>query len=89
MKTMVFGEGIVELGANWIHGATLSNSVFTLAAQNNLLYPYVLLDRYDNLTKDRFMKKRLILLFCHIKTIYIKSQLQKLHLLETDMFLMY
>ncbi|XP_071106056.1 spermine oxidase-like [Haliotis cracherodii] len=47
MKTMVFGEGIVELGANWIHGATLSNSVFTLAAQNNLLYPYVLLDRME------------------------------------------
>ncbi|XP_067671269.1 spermine oxidase-like [Haliotis asinina] len=47
MKTIKFGEGIVELGANWIHGATLSNSVFTLAAQNNLLNPYVLLDRME------------------------------------------
>ncbi|KAK3090336.1 hypothetical protein FSP39_011025 [Pinctada imbricata] len=37
--------GLVELGANWIHGTGEDNSVYCLANDNNLLKPYVLLDR--------------------------------------------
>ncbi|XP_041349505.1 spermine oxidase-like [Gigantopelta aegis] len=47
MRTQPFGSGIIELGANWIHGASLNNSVFTLASQHALLTPYVTLNRME------------------------------------------
>ena len=46
MRTQSFGSGIIELGANWIHGASLNNSVFTLASEHGLLEPYITLNRY-------------------------------------------
>lgn len=39
------GKEIVELGANWIHGAALNNSVFRVASEYKLLEPFVLLKR--------------------------------------------
>ena len=39
------GDEIIELGANWIHGACATNSVFVLANEHRLLKNSVLLDR--------------------------------------------
>ena len=39
------GTGLIELGANWIHGAALTNSVYSLAASHRLLDDQILLDR--------------------------------------------
>ncbi|XP_048759001.2 spermine oxidase-like isoform X2 [Ostrea edulis] len=49
INTHTFGEyhgnpALIELGANWIHG-TNGNAVFSLAKENNLLNPYVVLER--------------------------------------------
>ncbi|XP_056017430.1 peroxisomal N(1)-acetyl-spermine/spermidine oxidase-like [Ostrea edulis] len=49
INTHTFGEyhgnpALIELGANWIHG-TNGNAVFSLAKENNLLNPYVLLEK--------------------------------------------
>jgi hypothetical protein len=45
INTQKFGEykeypALIELGANFIHGAN-GNAVFSLAKENNLLNPYV------------------------------------------------
>ena len=50
MKTEHLGgtrSSIVELGANWIHGPTLSNSIFMLGSQLHLLHGAPLLDRSE------------------------------------------
>lgn len=48
IHTVPFGDGIVELGANWIHGIGEDNSMFTLAESKGLIQkPYVLLDRIE------------------------------------------
>ncbi|XP_037127620.1 peroxisomal N(1)-acetyl-spermine/spermidine oxidase [Syngnathus acus] len=39
IKTGKFGDNIVELGANWIHGPSEENPVFCLARQYGLLSP--------------------------------------------------
>ncbi|KAM9808653.1 peroxisomal N(1)-acetyl-spermine/spermidine oxidase [Syngnathus typhle] len=39
IKTSKFGDNIVELGANWIHGPSEENPVFCLARQYGLLSP--------------------------------------------------
>jgi hypothetical protein len=54
INTHTFGEyngnpALIELGANWLHG-TNGNAVFSLAKENNLLNPYVLLERYISFT---------------------------------------
>ena len=46
--TANFGKScrdIIELGANWIHGAALTNPIISLAAQYGLMKDSVLLDR--------------------------------------------
>ncbi len=42
MRTATFGDGPVELGANWIHGACLANPVFALANQESVRRPGLL-----------------------------------------------
>ena len=37
VHTIEHGEGVLELGAQWLHGACHANSVFNLAATNGLL----------------------------------------------------
>ncbi|XP_043912871.1 peroxisomal N(1)-acetyl-spermine/spermidine oxidase-like [Protopterus annectens] len=37
IKTTKFGKGLVEIGANWIHGPSKQNPVFQLACQHGLL----------------------------------------------------
>lgn len=37
VHTRTFGEGVVEMGGNWLHGTALTNSMFVLACQNELL----------------------------------------------------
>lgn len=46
IHTVEFGDGIIELGANWIHGTGKDNSMYTLAKEKGLIMePYVFLDR--------------------------------------------
>ena len=42
MLTQARGEGVVEFGANWIHGATSNNSVFSFAMEEGLLDPLII-----------------------------------------------
>ena len=42
MFTQAQGEGVVEFGANWIHGATNNNSVFSFAMEEGLLDPLII-----------------------------------------------
>ena len=42
MFTQAQGEGVVEFGANWIHGATSNNSVFSFAMEEGLLDPLII-----------------------------------------------
>jgi len=37
VHTIEHGEGVLELGAQWLHGACHANSVFNLAATNGLI----------------------------------------------------
>ncbi|XP_063445383.1 spermine oxidase-like isoform X2 [Mytilus trossulus] len=49
IHTVEFGDGIIELGANWIHGTGKDNSMYTLAKEKGLIMePYVFLDRKDD-----------------------------------------
>ena len=47
INTVPFGNDSfpIELGANWIHGATKDNSVFALAERGGYLSPYRILNR--------------------------------------------
>ena len=36
------GEDVIEFGANWIHGANLSNSLFSFAMEEGLLDPLII-----------------------------------------------
>ena len=37
--TLTHGEAVLELGAQWLHGACAANPVFNLAARHGLLGP--------------------------------------------------
>ena len=56
MFTQAQGEGVVEFGANWIHGATTNNSVFSFAMEEGLLDPLIIDGIY----------KSIILHSCHL-----------------------
>ncbi|WAQ96432.1 PAOX-like protein [Mya arenaria] len=55
IQTVQFGDGPypVELGANWIHGSSLSNSVFKVADTIGALSPYRILNR----ASSRFLRE--------------------------------
>ncbi|KAM4033760.1 peroxisomal N(1)-acetyl-spermine/spermidine oxidase [Anomaloglossus baeobatrachus] len=44
IRTETFGKGLVEIGAQWIHGPSPHNPVFQLASQFGLLSPDALLE---------------------------------------------
>lgn len=51
IHTVEFGDGIIELGANWIHGTGKENSMYTLAKEKGLIMePYVFLDSEKEMT---------------------------------------
>ncbi|XP_076074238.1 spermine oxidase-like isoform X2 [Mytilus galloprovincialis] len=75
IHTVEFGDGIIELGANWIHGTGKDNSMYTLAKEKGLIMePYVFLDRIEGdwCTEDgSIIPKPLIVkawdIFCNIE----------------------